>query len=324
MPFNSDELISHTECFATQSDISPIHIAWGFDDRYAMPAGVSALSVIKNNPDSYFYFHFFVDNVSTDNIDKLKQLISDSVSVNFYYVNNKFQINPETLVVRLPASSCVRFIMPDILMHYTERFLYLDSDTLCLGNIAPLYQFDIQNMILGVIPDDKGSQLMGAVGFDIDRSKYFNSGVLLVDITKWRTHDITKKCMSMINDGRVYRFADQDVLNIVLEHQTYLLPIKYNTKIKISTDGHEERMVRPYTVILHYVTMNKPWLMTYQSQLYDHYFYLSPWKNDNKPFAYKTSSIRHYASYCLKRGDLVKAIKTYIAYLKRRLANGVK
>ena len=285
-----------------------------------MPAGVTITSVIENNDSSHFCFHLLVDNVSIANIAKLKELVQYNVSIKIYYLNANFDINPDTLVLGyLSAVSCVRFILPALLHSQVKKFLYLDSDILCLKSISELYNTDISNYVAGVIPDDKPMQNEIKTLYSIDAEKYFNSGVLLINTQKWMENDLTNKCIKKVNDGNIYRFADQDVLNILLENKTILLPIKYNTKIQISISCKEEQLIAPYTVLLHYVTGYKPWYQTFDSKLFGKFYDISPWKDTKRPKALKKSWLRHYAKYCLKRGRVFTAGKFYYFYLFNKL-----
>lgn len=297
-----------------------LDIALGFDNNYAMPAGVAMLSVIENTPNYNLNFHLFIDKVSEENIQKFKELKRNNISITLYYLNNNFKINPKTLVLHITTiSTCIRFIMPEILESKTNRLIYLDSDVICLQSLAKLSQYNIENYIAGVITDTKDMQQTISKMYQIDSTKYFNAGVLLINTKKWCEENITKKALELINDGNVYKFADQDVLNILLENRTLLLPVKFNTKIKISIDAHQEKDIRPYTVILHYISQNKPWFKVYQSKIFDHYFQLSPWKNETLPLSGNSSSIRNYAKYLMKQGAQCKSIYYYGVYLKYKL-----
>jgi len=214
--------------------------------------------------------------------------------------------------------SCVRFIIPDVLKNETYKILYIDSDILCLKSIRPLYNYELTNYIVGVISDDDIMKKAVKDLYPINSENYFNAGVLLINTKKWTENNITDLCMKTINHGSIYRFADQDVLNILLENKTLQLPIKYNTKIQITTFCKEEKAIAPYTVLLHYVTGYKPWYQTFNSQLFPKYFNLSPWKNTKRPFALKRSWLRHYAKFCLKNGKLITAMRFYCLYLFKK------
>ena len=320
--FNINNFIDQIEPISTNLEphFPTLNIALGFDNNYAMPAGVAILSVIQNTPNCNLHFHLFIDNVSHVNLEKFKKFNYPNVSITLYFLNNNFIINPKTLVLHIPtASTCIRFIMPKLLASVTDKLIYLDSDIICLKSLAKLAEYDIENYIAGVISDSKDMQQTISEMYNIDSTRYFNAGVLLINTIKWCEEEISEKALTMINDGNIYKFADQDVLNILLENKTLLLPIKFNTKIKISVDAHQEKEIRPYTVILHYISQNKPWYKVYLSEIFNNYFNLSPWKDDQLPLSGNSSSIRNYAKYLFKQKAYFKSIYYYSIYLKFKL-----
>ncbi|KDN10321.1 glycosyltransferase family 8 protein [Gilliamella sp. Imp1-1] len=320
--FNVNKFIDQIKPLFNNYDpkYSTLNIALGFDDNYAIPAGIAMLSVIKNTPSYNLSFHLFIDQVSEINLDKFKKLSSNNVSITLYYLNSNFIINPKTLVLHIATiSTCIRFIMPKLLETITDKLIYLDSDVICLQSLAKIAEYNIENYIAGVVSDTKDMQQTISRMYHIDSTRYFNAGVLLINTKKWCEENISEKALELINDGNIYKFADQDVLNILLEKKTLLLPIKFNTKIKISIDAHQEKNIRPYTVILHYISQNKPWFKVYQSEIFKHYFQLSPWKDEELPLSGDSSSIRNYAKYLMKHRAYYKAIYYYGVYLKYKL-----
>ncbi|MWP62864.1 glycosyltransferase family 8 protein [Gilliamella sp. Pas-s25] len=320
--FNSQNFIESTKTLVNKytPHYSTLHIALGFDNNYALPAGITISSVISNTLDCNLHFHLFVDQVSDSNIEKFKQLATDRITITIYKINNNFSINPKTLVLHITnASTCIRFIIPDILNSITDRVIYLDSDTICLQSLAEITKYDIKNYIAGVIPDSKDMQQEVSTMYPINAKQYFNAGVLLINTKNWKKENISEKAFNLINNGKIYKYADQDILNILLENKTLLLPIKFNTKIKISIDAHQEKKIRPYTVILHYISQNKPWFKVYQSEIFKYFFHSSPWKNENLPLSGNSSSIRNYSKYLVKQGHYCKSIYYYGIYLKYKL-----
>ena len=316
--FNAEDFIDSKKILINKHNpnYATLHIALGFDDNYALPAGVTILSVINNTLNYNLHFHLFVDKVSDLNIDKFKQLASDRITITLYTINSNFIINPKTLVLHITTiSTCIRFIIPDILSSIADRIIYLDSDTICLQSLEKITKYCIDNYIAGVIPDDRAMQKEIATMYEINSEQYFNAGVLLINTKRWCDEKISQKAFNLVNSGKVFKYADQDVLNILLENKTLLLPIKFNTKIKISIDAHQEKEIKPYTVILHYVSQNKPWFKVYQSKIFKHYLNLSPWKEDKLPLSGNSSSIRNYAKYLFKQKLFNKAIYYYFVYL---------
>lgn len=320
--FDANNFISSTKTIVKNfnNNYDTLHVAFGFDNNYAMPAGIAMLSVIENTPNFNLHFHLFIDQVSEVNIDKLSALNEGNISITFYNLNSNFIINPKTLVLHISTvSTCIRFIMPEILAPITDKFIYLDSDTICLQSLALLANYNIDNEIAGVITDTTDMQKTISTMYNLDSTRYFNAGVILINTKKWCELNISEKALQLINNGNVYKFADQDVLNILLENKTRLLPIKFNTKIKISIDAHEEKQIRPYTVILHYISQNKPWFRVYQSEIFRNYYQHSPWKNDRLPLTGNSRSIRNYSKYLARNGMYTKSIYYYGKYLHYKL-----
>ncbi|OCG70610.1 hypothetical protein A9G43_07670 [Gilliamella sp. Occ3-1] len=316
--YNPQKFIASINTIVKASNLnySTLHIALGFDNNYALPAGITITSVINNTPNFNLHFHLFIDQVTESNIEKFKQLASDRITITTYKINNNFLINPKTLVLHIPnASTCIRFIIPKLLNSITEKVIYLDSDTICLQSLEKLANYNIENCIAGVVSDTNDMQEAVSKMYSLDSKRYFNAGVLLINTKAWCQADISEKALELINNGNIYKFADQDVLNILLENKTYLLPIKFNTKIKISIDAHQEKEIKPYTVILHYISQNKPWYKVYQSEIFKYFFQQSPWKDDKIPLSGNSSSIRNYAKYLINQCKYASAFHYYIIYL---------
>ena len=79
-----------------------------------------------------------------------------------------------------------------------KKGLYLDSDIIVLGDISKLYNNDIQDNIIGACVDmsiqdvpEFLNYVENAVG--IDRAKYVNSGVLLMNLEKMREEKFSSK-----------------------------------------------------------------------------------------------------------------------------------
>ena len=317
--FNAEDFIESKKTIVNNhnSNYLTLHIALGFDNNYALPAGVTISSVIKNTPNYNLHFHLFIDKVSQSNINKFKQLSSDRITITLYTINSNFIINPKTLILHITTiSTCIRFIIPDVLFSITDRVIYLDSDTICLQSLEKLTKYSIKNYIAGVIPDSLDMQREIKTMYQINAEQYFNAGVLLINTKRWHEEKISQKAFDLINNGKIYKYADQDVLNILLENRTLLLPVKFNTKIKIAVDAHQEKEIKPYTVILHYISQNKPWFKVYQSEIFNYYLNLSPWKEDNLPLSGNSSSIRNYSKYLIHKGKFMSSLYHYIIYLK--------
>ena len=109
--------------------------------------------------------------------------------------------------------------------------------------------------------------------------KYFNSGVLLMNLKKWRENKTREKTVEFLQKNKDAKFLDQDALNGVLYGKWLELPGKYN----IQCDDRLKET--PDAVIIHYLCIFKPWYL-FASFPYAHhyskYLKMTPWK-DFKP-----------------------------------------
>lgn len=310
-----NELLSN---FINNEDV--LHILLCFDDNYALPAGIDVISVIENNKKYQLHFHLFTHSISDENRKKLASINSKNVSITEYVINDHFQVDHKN-TEQFPISACVRLIAPMILKHVTDRLLYIDSDTLCLKSLEFINETNLDSAIIAAVADVAYMQESQCVKYNIAFGSYFNSGVMLINIPLWCQENITSKTLQLLNSGKKYQFPDQDVLNIAIGERRVILENRFNNLLALSINGNEDAMVPDNTVIIHYITKNKPWHEPYRSKLFDYYLEKSPWKNaplipyNNK----KTSSIRAYSRLMFKQKKYLAGIKHYLIYLKTKL-----
>ena len=297
-----------------------LHIAFCFDDNYAMPAGIAMSSVIINNPDKNLFFHLFANKVSNKKIENFNQLSQKNTSIICYEVSDDFSINPDTLVLHVSASTCLRFIVPQLLNKVASRVLYLDCDILCTNKLDDLINKDLTDKYAAVVADVDKTQEKQCPACNIPYGEYFNAGMIYINTDMWVANNLTEKAFAMINSGKVYKFADQDVLNILMQGKTLFLPKNYNQLTSLSVGGNEDNLLSDDTVIIHYVTGNKPWYQLYLTPLYQRYIASSPWANQKLLLANENapSTTRRYAKLLVSQKKYFSAFKYYLLYLKHK------
>ncbi|OCG28464.1 hypothetical protein A9G11_10750 [Gilliamella sp. wkB108] len=298
-----------------------IDIAFCFDDNYAMPAGIAMSSVIINNSDKNLVFHLFANKVSNEKILRFNELNQNNVSIIIYEINENFSVNPDTLVLHVSASTCLRFIVPQILNKVTSRVLYLDCDVLCTNNLNDLINVDLENKYSAVVSDLEKMQEKQCTACDIPYGEYFNAGMIYINTDMWVENNLTEKAFAMINSGKVYKFADQDVLNILMQGKTVFLPRRFNNLTSLTVAGNEDNLVVQDAVIIHYVTGNKPWYKLYLTPTYQSYIASSPWAKDKLLLANENapSTTRRYAKLLASQHKYITAFKYYLLYLKHKI-----
>lgn len=123
-------------------------------------------------------------------------------------------------------------------------------------------------------------------------SKYFNSGVMLINLKLWRENKVSEKALDyLVEMSSRIKLHDQDAFNAVLVDKAWLpLPNYWNQRtskyqlmdsFKLSNENiFSER--ENELAILHYTGYSKPWhYLSIQpfSDVYERYLRKSRWKN---------------------------------------------
>lgn len=156
-----------------------------------------------------------------------------------------------------------RIELPNILPKSVKKVLYLDADVLVVEDLKKLYDIDLANEHAGMVYDayiyKKGSYTDGC-GFKYNKN-YFNSGVILMNIEKWREDKITEKMLSFVAEHKdrfvyktgvsscIYEFPDQDLINKILYGKIKPIDRRWNHFF-----GHHKN-----PAIYHYAGVIKPW-----------------------------------------------------------------
>ncbi|MDR2526805.1 MAG: glycosyltransferase family 8 protein [Rickettsiales bacterium] len=129
-------------------------------------------------------------------------------------------------------SNYSRFLLPTIFSE-VKKAIYLDTDIIVYGNIAELYNHDLEGYIIGAVGDigifsgwEKSIMLKHYLK---QEHLYFNAGVLLIDCDKWREQCIFNKiveCDKEIMKVKIHH--SQCPLNKCFEMNYKILPLKYN------------------------------------------------------------------------------------------------
>lgn len=142
-----------------------------------------------------------------------------------------------------------------------DRVLYLDSDLVIELDILEINSFDFYGYPLAAVGGGRFRYTLGnqfyinKLGLSPDL-EYFNSGVLLLDLKRWRKEKIKEKCLKIANKyPRDLPSHDQSVLNVFCEGNFAKLPKSFNCEWQ----AHLERPQISKRMIFHFVGSPKPW-----------------------------------------------------------------
>lgn len=152
---------------------------------------------------------------------------------------------------RISNASMYRFFIADVIPNY-QKAVYIDSDCIIARDITPLLEYRSVTPV-AAFPE---IQMELADNNTFKDAPYFNSGVMVLDLTWWRTHRISRKLMktaSTLTDWTGN--TDQDVLNVVFRNNWTPLPMGFNYLINIYPNIE---MKDP--LVVHWAGKKKPWL----------------------------------------------------------------
>lgn len=274
----------------TSLNYGQIVVVCAADNNYAMPLAVTMRSAIENLEDQHKIHFYIIDGgIQENNKQKiLKSLVPDKCEVKFVTVPDFWlqeitkvhaycEVENITANKYLSVAAYYRLFIPAILPETIEKAIYLDCDLVVRGNLAQLWQIEIgENYILAA--QDMGIMQVSTTPYGLlnyqelgiaPEAKYFNSGVLVLNLKKWRNEQFIVKALTYFKSNSNYvRFHDQDVLNALLPGAWGELPPQWNFQptIHISASWNENPLLaETYDKlsqnpnIIHYTSALKPW-----------------------------------------------------------------
>ena len=280
-----------------------IHIACNIDSNYVQHCAVMLVSLFENNQNESFTIHIIARNLSKSEQNTLIQLVTRyNNQIAFYEPNIKLLegFTIRKFSKRISMATYYRCILSELLPTNINRVLYLDCDIVVLGDIRPYWDSPIEGVGVAAV-EDMGcheSERYDILKYPM-QDPYFNAGVLLINLTYWRQHDIAHACIDYFHKypERIL-YNDQDLLNSILHKNKLLVGLKWNVqdafyrRPKTMDENWKKNFtdVLKHPVILHF-TNRKPWEYDSQHPLRQAYFtYLdmTPWKGEyvlNNPLA---------------------------------------
>ena len=259
-----------------------MHICIAADENYALILQTVMISVIENNRDMEdIFFHIFESEMTEQTKNSIKNIaVRNNTNIPFYNIDEKMKAIKSKIVndwaQRNSYVAYARLYMPLLLPKEIKNFLYLDCDTLVVDNLQNLFEVDMKNYIVAGVKDVLPYIYKEYKG-DYE-GKYINSGVLLINNTKWNEENITPKILKYCEEHSADDYPDQDAINIVLKDKILILPPQYcvfypenswkpNQQIRGYGDKNtyysvqELAVAKSNPVIIHYVDtfLGRPW-----------------------------------------------------------------
>jgi len=222
--YDFDLVLSPQNCEGVNGEVNMVLIT---DANYMDFTRVAINSAKETKcPGSVYHFYVMTSDISQSDEAALKALEGENVSITIMPQKeiDLFYIR-ETHVSK---ASLLKYYIAEMLPEL-DKVLYLDTDILVLHDLTKLYQTDIDDVYLAAVKDPSWFfENMHVVELNLEyRGFYFNSGVMLMNLKKFREDGLLKQLEDYTNNNfRTY--MDQDALNVVVGDKVALLPFEDN------------------------------------------------------------------------------------------------
>lgn len=266
-----------------------MNLLFSIDDRFWRQM-LTVLNSIRLNSQSCQIDVYVIQSQKLAHTKEIKQ-ICELWGMHYHPIvikDEEFDQAPVT--DRYPKTIYYRLLAHQYLPKQLHRILYLDADVLCINDIGPLYDTDLDGCLYasaihtGLTGTTEVINKIRLQNFDADG--YYNSGVLLMNLDLIRQRVHAEDIYEYIRE-HVLLLPDQDVLNALYGKDIKTVPDQlYNfdarkgqTYETISFGEWTLDWIIKHTVILHYCGRHKPWLVDKNTgrytALYKNYFQMT-------------------------------------------------
>jgi Lipopolysaccharide biosynthesis proteins, LPS:glycosyltransferases len=221
--------------------MKPLTIVVATDNHYVVLLAALIKSIEKNLiPNQTIDIYIVEDKVSQANKKKLERSVNALITTLNWKERN--QIIPKNINLpvdrsNLPLTIYIRLFLPYLVPDNVDKILYLDVDMIVLRDLSGLFNTELNDKVIGAVIDP------GIVTFDHawngvlnyqdlglnGKSKYFNSGLMLINTKKWKEQDIATKVIRCVEQNIQFaNYPDQYGLNVVLNNQWLELDSRWN------------------------------------------------------------------------------------------------
>lgn len=274
-----------------------VHVVYITDENYCMPTIVSITSMkTHKKKDSDYTVHVMARDVSESNKEKLLAMAEDKFKIDILDVHLEDRFTKFTKGdgdLHVSPSAILKFQIPQCL-NKVGKVIYLDGDVLIKKDLRELYNTDVKGKYAAVVKDILSERNPKHLKFLKYKNRYyFNSGMMLLNLTKMRKDNISEKLIDYRLNG-INHFMDQDALNVVFKENVRYISPQFNCLNKFYDWWEGERLSVFYgehmpekakaaycqATIIHLGSHEKPWIydMGYLTRLFKKYYRKSPLK----------------------------------------------
>lgn len=282
-----------------------MNVVYASNDNYARHLAVSLYSLMDHNretPDIHAYvLSMGLSGQSRERLKTVADIFGRELTV-IELGDLKGRFSYEVDTGGFDLSIMARLFIGEVLPEETDRILYLDCDTVVLSSLNRLWETKLGSFLMGAVMEPTiYPSIKEEIGL-LPEAPYFNSGVLLIDMKRWREENAQKQLLDFYRSMGGKLFAgDQDTINGALKGRIKPLSPRYNFFTnyryfryrhlvrlspvygKLTKRGFKEAKKHP--AILHFMGDERPWKegnLNHYRRTYEHYLSRTPWAGEPK------------------------------------------
>ena len=266
-----------------------IAVVFASSETFAPYLGVAIKSLIDSSDDKYNYDIVILEkNISDYQKRRVESIVKGKENFSLRFSNVSHMVRKIKFFLannaELSEETYYTVLVPWILKNY-RKALVLDCDIIIKKDVADLFNIDMEDSYIAAAKEIIYLGYLNNPLINIDNSlmeyttkilglknpfNYFQGGVLLMDLVKFRENFEMEDLLNDINTHN-YNIVEQDLLNRICREHVKILPYNWNFMACISTatvpnlnlapkvekEKYDEAAKNPY--IYHYITGMKPW-----------------------------------------------------------------
>ncbi|MEQ1781179.1 MAG: glycosyltransferase family 8 protein [Hyphomonadaceae bacterium] len=243
-----------------------IDVAFGFDGRYAPHAANVMASIVRHAPGAQLRFIVLQCEVTPEQKRRIEQAASGPEYV-------WIDVGDDDLPAyatrgHLNRTVLFRLGLEKMAPADCTRVLYVDADTIVIGDIREMWNADLGEHALAAATDCYQDAEKFAETWSLPKGgRYFNAGVQVIDLAKVREGKLFTQALDFIaeHDAKLL-FGDQDALNYVFWKNAAVLEPTWNVQRFLKRDeianetAPDRRWGHAMPRLIHYIGTEKPWM----------------------------------------------------------------
>lgn len=274
---------------------TPEHILvlCAIDDNYAMPLAVMLQSAARNVSAGRHIHVLLIDGGISQTSQKKLEVSLAGLPITVHLVEPDHDLISDLLISHHATHSVYFRLLASLLLPQSiDRIIYLDADMIVKGDISELWEHPLDDHYCLAVPDIACPYIAAPLGdANFVRSgpylatempvrnwqelgleptaPYFNSGVMVLNLRRWRQEKIEQKLLACLRDNEEFIWCwDQYALNVVFSGDWGKLPGRWNQGAHVyQYPGPEHSPIpaeefiemRDEPAIVHFTTEWKPW-----------------------------------------------------------------